>query len=81
MDDAGRRRLIAGTVLILLGGGLFAVQQFETISLEAIFFLVGGIFLAAYLFKKEYGFLVPACIMLGMAGRYISTLRGPSTWC
>jgi Na+/H+ antiporter NhaD/arsenite permease-like protein len=76
MDEGGRRRLVAGTVLILLGGALFVVQQFEGISFEAVFFLVGGIFLAAYLFKKEYGLLIPGCIMLGMGTG--ASLRGDS---
>ena len=66
MDETARRRLVSGSVLILLGTALFAVQYVESITFEAIFFLVGGIFLAAYLFKKEQGFLNPACIYLGM---------------
>jgi hypothetical protein len=49
-----------------MGLGLFAVKFFDVISVEAVFFLVGGAFLAAYLFKREYGLLIPACIVIGL---------------
>jgi len=66
MRDEKGRRVVAGSVLILMGLGLFAVKFFDIISIEAVFFLVGGAFLAAYLLKREYGLLIPACIIIGL---------------
>jgi hypothetical protein len=65
---AGRRRqrIVAGLTLIVLGLALYALQKFEGIGQATIFFLVGGAFLAAYFARREYGFLIPGCILLGL---------------
>jgi len=61
-----RQRLIAGLTLILLGLALFALDRIEGLGQAAVFFLVGGAFLAAYLARREYGFLIPAGVLLGL---------------
>jgi len=66
MEDRRRRRLVAGSVLILLGLTLFAVQYVEGIGQSAVFFIIGGVFLGAYLYQREYGLLIPACILMGL---------------
>jgi hypothetical protein len=65
-DPKRRRRLVAGATLIVLGLALFALDRFEGLGSAAIFFVVGAAFLAAYLARREYGFLVPAGLLLGL---------------
>jgi len=66
VSDKRRRRVIAGLTLIVLGLALYALDLVEGLGQAAVFFLVGGAFLAAYLARREYGFLVPAGILLGL---------------
>ena len=44
------------------------MKYFDQFGRSAIFFLVGGAFLAAYFYRKEFGFLIPGCLLLGLAG-------------
>jgi len=66
MTQEKRQRLIAGFAVIGMGLGLWVLQRFDAIGPSAFFFLIGGAFMAAYLARKEYGFLIPACILLGL---------------
>lgn len=66
MTQEKRQRLIAGSAVIGMGLGLWVLQRLEAIGPSAFFFLIGGAFMAAYLARKEYGFLIPACILLGL---------------
>ncbi|HXV76066.1 MAG TPA: hypothetical protein VD788_07055 [Candidatus Polarisedimenticolaceae bacterium] len=66
MSPPDRQRLISGMTLILLGAGLFWLHRSEGIGEAAVFFIVGGSFLAAYLYRRNYGLLVPAGILLGL---------------
>lgn len=66
MSTTRRQRVTAGIALIVLGLGLYWLHRVEGIGEAAVFFLVGGAFLAAYLYNRTYGFLVPAGIMLGI---------------
>lgn len=61
-----RQRMIAGISVISLGLVLWWLQRTEGLGPWAVFFLIGGLFLAGYLYRREYGFLVPGCIMLGL---------------
>ena len=75
MDDVKRRRLVAGAILIAVGlFGLFAERLAE--MGEGLFFgTIGLAFLVAYLWSRNYGFLVPAGILLGMGlGFYLRVL-------
>jgi len=65
MTQEKRQRLIAGFAVIGMGLGLWVLQRLDAIGSSAFFLLIGGAFMAAYLARKEYGFLIPACILLG----------------
>jgi len=58
-----KQQAIAGLALIVLG---LALYYLEALGPRAIFVLVGGVFLVAYLWRREFGFLVPGCILLGV---------------
>lgn len=67
MIRSDQRRIIAGAALIVIGLLLFWAERVEQgVSAGALFFLIGSVFLGAYLYRREYGFLVPACILLGL---------------
>ncbi len=66
MSDRRRRRTTVGAILIVLGLGFFYLQRYEGLGGAAILLFVGTIFLAAYLFRRAFGFLVPAGILLGL---------------
>ena len=72
MTQEKRQRLIAGFAVIGMGLGLWVLQRFDAIGPSAFFFLIGGAFMAAYLARKEYGFLIPACILLGLGAGSIN---------
>jgi hypothetical protein len=62
-----RGGLIGGLILILLGI-VFLVQQLYPDLIGGWVFLVGlgVIFLLAYAFSRQYGFLIPGCIFVGL---------------
>lgn len=59
------RNLAPGLVLIGLGVFFFIVQL-TGVGAEAIVAVIGGAFLVAYAFTRQYGFLVPGGIMTGL---------------
>ena len=61
-----RQRLISGIALIVLGLGLWYLQRLDGLGAATFLLLIGGAFLAAYLYFRNYGYLVPGCIMLGL---------------
>jgi hypothetical protein len=66
MDDPRQRNLATGAVLILLGVGLFALQILEGPGETVTLFLIGGLFIAGYLYRRAYGLLIPGGILLGI---------------
>jgi hypothetical protein len=66
MNEQKRRRLIIGATLIVLGVGLFALQFVEGLSDAVILLLIGGVFMAGYLYARAYGLLIPGCLLLGL---------------
>jgi hypothetical protein len=52
--------------LIIVGIALFALKNFEGPTDTIALFLIGGAFMAGYVYKRAYGLLVPACILLGL---------------
>ena len=66
MDTQSRDRAVLGAILIVLGVGLVALQLLEGFSEAVIFFLIGGVFVAGYLYRRAYGLLIPGCILLGL---------------
>ena len=59
------RNLAPGAILIALGA-LFFVVQLTDGGGEAVVAVIGGAFLVAYAFTRQYGFLVPGGIMTGL---------------
>lgn len=66
MSDEKKRRFNAGLILIVIGVGLFAMDRMEGIGAEVVLLIIGAAFLVAYFMQKNYGLLIPACIMLGL---------------
>jgi hypothetical protein len=66
MGEQRRRQVYSGLALIALGLALYAVQRVEGLGRSAIFFLVGGAFLAAYLYRRDFGLLIPAGLIGGI---------------
>lgn len=58
---------LAGIILILIGVGILIGEPVFSFNLKTFHFLLGGLFLAAYFYKKAYGFLIPGCILLGVS--------------
>jgi hypothetical protein len=56
---------VAGVVIIGIGAFLLAAQVIPDVG-RLIPLLIGLIFLAAFLSKREYGFLIPGCIVSGV---------------
>ncbi len=62
-----RRRTTAGVTLIVLGFVFYALRRWEAPSTDFVLGLLGAAFLAAYLLRRIYGFLIPAGILLGLS--------------
>ena len=63
MEDRSRRRVVTGLMLILLGLGLYLFQPTEG---WVLFFVIGGAFLAWYFYTRNFGLLIPGCILTGI---------------
>jgi len=66
MERSRTRKMTAGAALIAMGLALYVLQRVEGLNAGAIFFVMGGLFLAGYLYRQEYGLLIPAGILLGL---------------
>jgi hypothetical protein len=76
--DTGRRRGgFVGWFLILLGVVLLLINIFQ-ITGSWVLLAVGGAFLAWYFESRNYGLLIPACILLGLG--LASVLEGFRPW-
>ncbi|MBD3337021.1 MAG: hypothetical protein GF355_16020 [Candidatus Eisenbacteria bacterium] len=62
-----KRRLTAALVLIVLGISLFVFQNVEGATETFVFLLAGALFVAAYVYWRVYGLLIPGGILLGLA--------------
>jgi hypothetical protein len=64
---SNRGGIVGGLILILLGLG-FLVQQAFPDYFSGWLFLVGLalIFLVAYIATRQYGYLIPGCILMGL---------------
>jgi hypothetical protein len=72
-----RRGGFVGWFLILLGVVLLVINLFELTG-SWILLAIGGAFLAWYLDSRNYGLLIPACILLGLG--LASILEGVRPW-
>ena len=66
MDNERQGRIFFGAILIILGIGLIALQYVEGFGDAMILFLIGGLFVAGYFYRRSYGLLIPGCILLGI---------------
>lgn len=67
MVERRRGSWVGGLVLIILGA-IFLINQLNPDLISGWIFLTGLalIFLAAYVSTRQYGFLIPGCIFLGL---------------
>ncbi len=66
MNKQQSGRVAAGLALILLGAALYILERNAGLDAAAVFFLIGGAFLAGYLYRREFGLLIPAGVLLGL---------------
>jgi hypothetical protein len=66
MDKKRSSSIVSGITLIVIGLLLFWLDRSDFIGGELIFFILGSVFLGAYLFGKKYGLLIPGCLLLGL---------------
>lgn len=66
MEDGPGRRVVAGVLLIVVGAGMLALQLLEGVGRGSWLLFLGGLFIAAYVYRRSYGFLVAGCILLGV---------------
>jgi len=72
MEKSRRSGIASGVTLIVVGLLLFWLDRVDLIGQETVFFVVGSVFLGAYLYGKNYGLLIPGCLLLGLGlGRSI----------
>ena len=67
MKTERSRKIVAGTVLIVLGVLAFLVQQMDGFRESIPLLLAGAVFVILYFTKKKSGFLIPGCILLGLS--------------
>ncbi len=71
VEDAGpgpglAGQVAAGLALIVLGGALLALERLDGAPEHLFLVLVGGVFAAGYFYKRAYGLLIPAGILIGL---------------
>ena len=70
MARSRRTGVVSGISLIVIGLLLFWLNRLDDLSDSIVFFVIGSVFLGAYFYGKNFGLLIPACILLGLgAGR------------
>lgn len=77
MGTRDRSRVTAGAILILLGIVLILMQVTEDYRGETWTFLIGGLFVAGYFYRRAYGMLIPGCILLGIG---LGSIGENSAW-
>lgn len=66
-SEERRGGIVAGAILILIGVAALAHQLIGGFGDSLILFAIGGAFLAGYFTRRNYGLLIPGCILLGIA--------------
>jgi hypothetical protein len=66
MESKGKRRIITGSILIVVGLLLFVLKLGVSFGREVTLLLFGGLFVAGYAYRRAYGFLIPGCLLLGL---------------
>ncbi len=81
MDKSRRSRVVSGVTLIGIGLLLFWLTRVEDIADSVLFFVIGSLFLGAYLYSKNYGLLIPGCLLLGLgAGTLLENMEQLDPW-
>ena len=76
MDKNRRSRVVSGITLIGIGLLLFWLTRVEDIADSVLFFVIGSLFLGAYLYSRNYGLLIPGCLLLGLgAGTLLENME------
>lgn len=75
---------VTGTVLIVIGLLLFALQLATGITVTILFLVGGAVFIAGYYNRRAYGLLIPGCLLVGMGlGQlgedYLEIVHDPSS--
>jgi hypothetical protein len=66
MSNRKSSQTSAGLILIAIGLGFYLIERVEGIGSEAIMMIIGVAFLIAYFVRKNYGLLIPGCLLLGL---------------
>ena len=66
MADRRNPGVVAGLILVAVGGWWLASEFFEGLNGEAIPLLIGAVFLALYFYNRLYGLLVAGAILAGV---------------
>ena len=66
MTDRRERRIRLGIILMMVGIVFFAWERFDFLESESILLLLGLGFLGGYLWKRRYGLMVPAGVLMGI---------------
>ncbi len=67
MNVRRQSRITAGVTLILVGFALLFLQRLEGYGDTGVLGVLGAVFLIGYFWRRAYGLLVPAGILLGLA--------------
>lgn len=67
MDIRQQSRIAAGFTLVVVGIFLLFLKSMEGYGESVTFGALGAAFLGAYLWRKAYGLLIPAGVLLGLA--------------
>src|SRR5439155_20323463 len=66
MSEQHWRPLSTGAVLIVVGLSVLALQSAQGFGEAVPLMVIGGLFMAAYLYQRAYGLLIPGCLLLGL---------------
>ncbi|MBV7326870.1 hypothetical protein KFU94_01145 [Chloroflexi bacterium TSY] len=66
MESRKEGKFTAGVILTAVGIGFLALQFLEGFGEAIIFFLIGGAFIASYLYTRVYGLLIPGGLLMGL---------------
>ena len=66
-QKARRGRIAAGAIFIVVGLGILGLQVVDEVGDSIWLFIIGTLFIAAYLFRRAYGLLVAGSIVTGIA--------------
>ncbi len=66
MEGESRRRVVAGTILVVVGIGLLILQVLEGAGQASWLLFLGAAFIVGYVYRQTYGFLVAGGVIAGV---------------